>query len=86
MLPLQVFTYMLTPLMAGNAPQQQRPAAGSLGGGHTGAARAQQDLAAADADDSAKGDSRGVISGWQMRVVLEYCPEVGVRSELAFLV
>jgi len=59
----QVYTYMLTPLMARDVEQQQQAGAAAM-------SRLDADAAGQAAHH------KGLMSGWQLRLVMEYCAQV----------
>lgn len=78
---VQVFTYMLTPLMARNdhPSSQQRSSIELQTPATAGQQQEQQEQEVQeqrDADANRKAD-KGVISGWQLRLIMEYCDQVG---------
>jgi hypothetical protein len=83
---VQVYTYMLTPLMAGQDKQQggqqqqqlHKQLCGSEVEQQLAAGAAGQQLQQEQWEGSGKGD-KGQVSGWSLRLVMEYCDQVSWR-------
>jgi hypothetical protein len=75
---VQVYTYMLTPLMARQDMQQGGQQQQQLLHKQLCVSEVGQQLQQEQWEGSGKGD-KGLVSGWSMRLVMEYCDQVSQR-------